>query len=48
VSPPLRALALYQDLDQTPDAVTATTKAAAANTAHLAPLLKSDSYPPGD
>ncbi|MET9319406.1 NAD(P)H-dependent oxidoreductase [Streptomyces sp. NPDC003038] len=37
----------YQDLDKTPDATASTTKTLAANTAHLARLLKSASYPAG-
>lgn len=35
----------YKDLDATPDAVAAATKTAAANTAHLAQLLRSSAYP---
>ncbi|WAX76949.1 flavodoxin family protein [Streptomyces sp. KMM 9044] len=37
----------YQDLEATPDAVAATTKAMAANAAHLAKLLEESPYPPG-
>ena len=36
----------YQDLDPSPETTTATTKTAAANTAHLARLLKEHPYPP--
>ncbi|MGY0070852.1 flavodoxin family protein [Streptomyces sp. QTS137] len=36
----------YQDLAATPDAVAATTKAMAANAAHLAKLLEQSPYPP--
>jgi multimeric flavodoxin WrbA len=35
----------YQDLDETPEKVAAATKALAANTAHLARLLKASPYP---
>jgi multimeric flavodoxin WrbA len=35
----------YNDLDKTPDAVAATTKALGANAAHLARLLKATPYP---
>jgi multimeric flavodoxin WrbA len=35
----------YQDLDETPKAVAATTATLAANTAHLARLLRSAAYP---
>ncbi|MFJ4126537.1 flavodoxin family protein [[Kitasatospora] papulosa] len=35
----------YQDLDETPDAVTSTTAALAANATHLARLLAEGSYP---
>ncbi len=37
----------YQDLDETPEEVSATTATLAANTAHLARLLRSAPYPPG-
>jgi hypothetical protein len=36
----------YTDLDATPEAVASTTATLAANVAHLARLLKRDSYPP--
>jgi multimeric flavodoxin WrbA len=36
----------YQDLDQVPEAVASTTKTLAANTVHLARLLKASQYPP--
>ncbi|QCB92583.1 flavodoxin family protein [Cellulomonas shaoxiangyii] len=36
----------YQDLDETPEKVTTTTRTLAANTAHLARLLKQQGYPP--
>ncbi|MCX2926928.1 flavodoxin family protein [Streptomyces sp. NEAU-W12] len=36
----------YQDLEATPDAVAATTKALAANAVHLAKLLEESPYPP--
>ncbi|WP_309135262.1 NAD(P)H-dependent oxidoreductase [Cellulomonas sp.] len=36
----------YQDLDETPETVTTTTRTLAANTAHLARLLKRQGYPP--
>lgn len=36
----------YQDLDETPETVTTTTRTLAANTAHLARLLKQQGYPP--
>ncbi|WP_375489598.1 flavodoxin family protein [uncultured Jatrophihabitans sp.] len=36
----------YQDLDETPAGTASTTKAAAANAAHLARLLRADNYPP--
>ncbi|MEU3143318.1 MULTISPECIES: flavodoxin family protein [unclassified Streptomyces] len=36
----------YQDLEATPDAVAATTKALAANAVHLAKLLEEAPYPP--
>ncbi len=36
----------YKDLDETPDSTASTTKTLAANAAHLARLLKSNSYPP--
>lgn len=36
----------YQDLDETPETVTTTTRTLAANTAHLARLLKGQGYPP--
>ncbi|MFE6973979.1 flavodoxin family protein [Streptomyces sp. NPDC057682] len=36
----------YQDLDETPDAVAATTRTLAVNAAHLAGLLEGSSYPP--
>jgi multimeric flavodoxin WrbA len=36
----------YQDLDGPPDAVASTTKTLAANTAHLARLLRDNPYPP--
>ncbi|MFD7867881.1 flavodoxin family protein [Streptomyces sp. NPDC059783] len=36
----------YQDLDETPDAVAATTRTLAVNAAHLAGLLAGSSYPP--
>ncbi|MGW0363861.1 flavodoxin family protein [Streptomyces sp. NPDC002990] len=35
----------YQDLDKTPDTTASTTKTLAANTAHLARLLKAAAYP---
>lgn len=35
----------YNDLDETPEAVAATTKSLAANAAHLARLLKASAYP---
>ncbi|MFC8191210.1 flavodoxin family protein [Cellulomonas sp. NPDC057328] len=35
----------YQDLDETPETVTTTTRTLAANTAHLARLLKGQQYP---
>ncbi len=35
----------YQDLDETPEAVAESTRSLAANTAHLARLLKSTPYP---
>jgi multimeric flavodoxin WrbA len=35
----------YNDLDETPEAVAATTKSLAANAAHLAKLLKGSAYP---
>jgi len=35
----------YQDLDETPDAVAATTATAAANAAHLARVLATQAYP---
>lgn len=37
----------YQDLDKTPEKTAATTKTLAANTAHLARLLKATPYPAG-
>jgi multimeric flavodoxin WrbA len=36
----------YNDLDETPEAVAATTRKLAANAAHLAALLKERQYPP--
>ncbi|MEZ0578080.1 flavodoxin family protein [Nocardioides sp. MH1] len=36
----------YNDLDETPEKTASTTKTAAANTAHLARLLKESGYPP--
>lgn len=36
----------YQDLEQTPEKTATTTKTLAANTAHLARLLKGQQYPP--
>ncbi|UFQ18645.1 MULTISPECIES: flavodoxin family protein [Streptomyces] len=36
----------YQDLDETPDAVADTTRALAANTVHLARLLRDAPFPP--
>ena len=36
----------YNDLDETPEKVAAATKTLAANTAHLARLLRSSPYPP--
>lgn len=36
----------YQDLDETPEKVTTTTRTLAANTAHLARLLRAQGYPP--
>ncbi len=36
----------YRDLDHRPSKTTATTKTAAANTAHLARLLTTEEYPP--
>lgn len=36
----------YKDLDNTPEVTASTTKALAANAAHLARLLKQHSYPP--
>ncbi|MCG8918631.1 NAD(P)H-dependent oxidoreductase [Actinokineospora sp. PR83] len=36
----------YKDLEQTPEAVASTTATLAANTAHLARLLKAAQYPP--
>ncbi|WP_283247783.1 hypothetical protein [Nocardioides faecalis] len=36
----------YQDLDPKPEKTTATTRTAAANTAHLARLLQGAGYPP--
>ncbi|QGQ18350.1 NADPH-dependent oxidoreductase [Cellulomonas sp. JZ18] len=36
----------YQDLDETPQTVTTTTRTLAANTAHLARLLRQRPYPP--
>ncbi|MBM7173380.1 flavodoxin family protein [Streptomyces sp. G44] len=36
----------YQDLDETPDAVADTTRALAANTVHLARLLRDSPFPP--
>lgn len=36
----------YQDLDETPEATAGTTATVAANTAHLARLLKDSGYPP--
>ena len=36
----------YNDLDEAPEKTASTTKTAAANTAHLARLLKADGYPP--
>jgi multimeric flavodoxin WrbA len=36
----------YLELDETPEATAGTTKAAAANAAHLARLLARDNYPP--
>jgi multimeric flavodoxin WrbA len=36
----------YKDLDQTPDAVTSTTKSLAIQTTHLARLLKNNPFPP--
>ncbi len=36
----------YQDLDSPPEKTSSATKAAAANTAHLARLLKNEGYPP--
>jgi multimeric flavodoxin WrbA len=36
----------YQDLDSVPEEVATTTKSVAANTAHLARLLKESNYPP--
>jgi hypothetical protein len=35
----------YQDLPETPEGVTATTRTVAANAAHLARLLKETGYP---
>ncbi|TDV51899.1 flavodoxin family protein [Actinophytocola oryzae] len=37
----------YQDLDETPDAVSSATSTAARNAAHLAALLAKDQYPAG-
>jgi multimeric flavodoxin WrbA len=36
----------YKDLDETPEAVASTLQTMAANAAHLARLLKDDTYPP--
>jgi multimeric flavodoxin WrbA len=36
----------FQDLEQTPDSVASTTRTLAANTAHLARLLRTRPYPP--
>lgn len=38
----------YQELDQVPEAVAATTATAARNAAHLARLLRGAPYPPVD
>ena len=38
----------YQDLPETPEKTAATTKAAAANAAHLAAMLRGAQYPPQD
>jgi hypothetical protein len=36
----------YNDLDEVPEAVASATAAAARNAAHLARILKTESYPP--